>query len=219
MNTPVVFIIFNRPDTAERVFEVIRQVQPTKLLVVADGPRSNRPGAEQKCMATRSIIQKVDWNCEVHTNFSDVNLGCRDRISSGLNWVFEMVEEAITLKDDCLPHISFFRFCQALLNYYRNDTRVMHICGNYFGSSNQYLGESYFFSLFCPILGWVAWRRAWKYFDVAIPIWSELKFLLDHPRFFLRDSYVDDSYFKSLYARDYYSRINRKLHRIYNRLL
>ncbi|MFM6097505.1 MAG: glycosyltransferase family 2 protein, partial [Dolichospermum sp.] len=43
MKTPVAFIIFNRPDTTKRVFEAIRQAKPPKLLVIADGPRADRP--------------------------------------------------------------------------------------------------------------------------------------------------------------------------------
>jgi hypothetical protein len=63
--TPVAFIIFKRPDTTERVFETIRQAKPPKLLVVADGPRNDRPGEAEKCAATRAIIDRVDWDCEV----------------------------------------------------------------------------------------------------------------------------------------------------------
>ena len=102
LNTPVVLIIFNRPQTTERVFQAIRQAKAKKLLVIADGARLDRSGEVEKCQATRAIIDKVDWDCEVLTNYSDINLGCGLRVSSGLDWVFEEVEEAIILEDDCL---------------------------------------------------------------------------------------------------------------------
>ncbi|MFM6219414.1 MAG: glycosyltransferase family 2 protein, partial [Dolichospermum sp.] len=101
MKTPVAFIIFNRPDTTKRVFEAIRQAKPPKLLVIADGPRADRLGEAEKCAAARAIIEGVDWECEVLTNYSDVNLGCKIRVSGGLDWVFSEVEEAIILEDDC----------------------------------------------------------------------------------------------------------------------
>ncbi len=172
MGTPVAFLIFNRPDTTEKVFEAIRQAKPAKLLVVADGPRKNKPGEAEKCAATRAIINRVDWNCEVLTNFSDINLGCKKRVSSGLDWVFSQVEEAIILEDDCIPAPSFFNFCQTLLEYYRHDKRIMHIAGTNVQpvSRTKY---SYYFSKYNPCWGWATWRRAWKYYDIEMKTWYE----------------------------------------------
>ncbi|MBO7136114.1 MAG: nucleotide-diphospho-sugar transferase, partial [Spirochaetaceae bacterium] len=113
--TPVVMIIFNRPDTAEAVFEHVRKAQPPKLLLIGDGARQNKQGELEKVLKTREIAQKVDWNCEVLTNFSDENLGCKKRISSGLDWVFSIVDRAIILEDDFKPADTFFRFCDEML--------------------------------------------------------------------------------------------------------
>jgi hypothetical protein len=175
MSTPVVFLIFNRPDTTQQVFEAIRQAQPSKLLVVADGPRRDREEEAEKCQATRDIIKTVDWDCEVMTNYSEVNLGCRRRISSGLDWVFETVDEAIILEDDCIPDPTFFQFCQELLKTYRYDNRVMHIAGNNFGIVGSNPHESYRFSRLTPIWGWATWRRAWQYFDVDMKLWPQVQ--------------------------------------------
>ena len=112
MQTSVAFLVFNRPDTTEKVFEAIRQAKPPKLLVVADGPRAERPDEKEKCAAVRAVIDRVDWDCEVLKNYADVNMGCKYRISSGLDWVFDNVEEAIILEDDCLPHPTFFPVCR-----------------------------------------------------------------------------------------------------------
>ncbi|MFM6367343.1 MAG: glycosyltransferase family 2 protein, partial [Dolichospermum sp.] len=175
MKTPVAFIIFNRPDTTKRVFEAIRQAKPPKLLVIADGPRADRLGEAEKCAAARAIIEGVDWECEVLTNYSDVNLGCKIRVSGGLDWVFSEVEEAIILEDDCLPDPSFFPFCEELLERYRDDTRIAVISGqnNLFGyRSSPY---SYYFSKHPYIWGWATWRRAWKYYDVEMSLWTEIK--------------------------------------------
>ncbi len=166
LSTPVTFIIFNRPDTTERVFEAIRQAKPPQLLVIADGPRTNHPDDIEKCAAVRAIIEEVDWDCKVLTNFSENNLGCKQRVSSGLDWVFKIVEEAIILEDDCLPSQSFFRYCQELLERYRNNERIMLISG--YNSQGQWIidDQDYFFSNFGGIWGWASWRRAWQHFDV-----------------------------------------------------
>lgn len=170
LKTPVVLIIFNRPDRTEQVFNTIRQAQPAKLLVVADGPRSDRPEEAEKCALTRAIIEQVDWECEVLKNYSDVNLGCGVRVSTGLNWVFEQVEEAIVLEDDCLPHPHFFRFCEELLERYRHDNRIMSIAGNQhlLGYNHQLSKYSYYFSRYPLVWGWATWCRAWKHYDFGM---------------------------------------------------
>lgn len=173
LKTPVVLIIFNRPDTTEKVFEVIRQVKPSKLFVIADGPRLDRAGEVEKCAAARAIIDHVNWDCEVLKNYSDVNMGCKRRVSSGLDWVFDTVEEAIILEDDCLPHPTFFRFCENLLEKYRDDKRFMMICGtNVLGEWKSNI-QSYFFSYFTHCWGWATWKRAWNYYDVDMKLWPK----------------------------------------------
>lgn len=176
LDTPVVFIVFNRPDTTQQVFKEIAKAKPPKLLVVADGPRTDRPGEAEKCQATRAVIKLVDWPCEVYTNYAEANLGCKKRVSSGLDWAFELVEEAIILEDDCLPHPTFFRYCQELLEKYREDDRIGLISGcNLFPDTKSALGDyDYFFTKYIEIWGWASWRRVWKgYYDVSMASFPE----------------------------------------------
>ncbi|MBP2629115.1 MAG: hypothetical protein H6Q68_3826 [Firmicutes bacterium] len=173
--TPVVFIVFNRPNTTEQVFKEIRNAKPPTLLVIADGPRTDRPGEVEKCTAVRAIIEQVDWDCQVLTNYSDTNLGCRKRVASGLDWVFNIVDEAIILEDDCVPHPTFFCFCQELLKRYRTDERVMTISGNNFQYGRQRTAYSYYFSRYAHLWGWATWRRAWNCYDVDMKLWPEIR--------------------------------------------
>jgi hypothetical protein len=175
LKTPVLFLIFNRPDTTQRVFDAIRHAQPSRLFVAADGPREDRIGEAEKCEQVRSILTKVDWDCEVVTLFREKNLGCRKAVSSAIDWFFENVEEGIILEDDCLPSQSFFGYCQELLEYYRTDTRVMQICGSNLLKEWNRSGYSYLFSNYGPIWGWASWRRAWKLYDVEMRLWPEIK--------------------------------------------
>lgn len=172
LSTPVAFLIFNRPDLTEQVFAAIAQAKPKKLFVIADGPRF--PEEEAKCKKTREVIQKVDWDCEVLTDFSDQNLGCGRRLASGFDWVFSQVEEAIFLEDDTLPSPSFFSFCEEMLERYRHDERVMHINGD--NSVNQdRTDDSYYFSKYMHIWGWASWRRAWHHYDYFMKTWQNFK--------------------------------------------
>jgi hypothetical protein len=178
LRTSVVFIIFNRPDLSIKVFEEIRKARPSKLFIIADGPRENHPNDVEKCANVRAIVNNVDWECEVFKNYSTINLGCSLRCSTGISWVFEFVDEAIILEDDCLPNMSFFQFCQELLEHYREDERVMQISGDNFEFREDSRKYSYYFSMFShpvSIWGWATWKRAWSKYDYHLMHWPEIR--------------------------------------------
>jgi hypothetical protein len=175
MKTPVALIIFKRPDTTEKVFEAIRQAKPPKLFVIADGPRHDRDGEAEKCEATRAIIDRVDWDCEVFKDYSDINLGCAKRLPNGLDWVFSQVEKAIILEDDCVPHPTFFDFCDELLEKYQYDTRISLISGQNVQFGHQRNNYSYYYSRNILCWGWATWKRAWQNFDINMKMWPEIK--------------------------------------------
>lgn len=170
-DTPVLFLVFNRPDTTARVFEAIRAARPTRLFLAADGPRSDRPGEAERCQQARQIAMAVDWPCETRTLLREANLGCRGAVSSSIDWFFDQVEEGIVLEDDCVPDPSFFAYCSDLLARYRDDTRVMSISGDNFIGEHWRPTESYYFSAFTHIWGWASWRRAWAHYDVTMSDW------------------------------------------------
>jgi len=173
--TPILLIIFNRPDTTEKVFNEIKKIKPKKLFVSADGPRENKPGEKEKCLATRKIIDQVDWECEVYKKYSDVNLGCKLGVSSGIDWFFKNVEQGIILEDDCLPAQSFFKFCEELLEKYKNNDKIMMISGDNFQNGRQRGDGSYYFSKFSHIWGWATWRRAWEHYSVNMEGYPKFK--------------------------------------------
>lgn len=159
-DVPIAFIIFNRPDVTLRSFEAIAKVRPQKIFIIADGPRSNRLGEASKVQQTRSIAQHIDWPCEVYTNFSDVNLGCKLRVSSGISWVFKHTDRAIILEDDCLPAQSFFSYCREMLILYEHDKRVFSISGSNFAHQSTQHGHS--FSSYSLMWGWATWADRWN---------------------------------------------------------
>ena len=175
VKSPVIFIIFNRPDVTQRVFSAIAKARPKKLLVIADGTRTNYPDDKEKCKATRDIIETVNWDCEVIINYSKENMGCKNRVSSGLDWAFKQVEEAIILEDDCLPHPSFFRFCDELLKMYRNESHIAMISGDNFQFEKHVTKHSYYFSKYPHIWGWATWRHSWHNYEPDMKYWTELR--------------------------------------------
>jgi len=176
LSTAVASIIFNRPDATARVFAEIARAKPPKLLVVGDGPRSDRAGEADRVAMARDVVTRIDWECEVLTNFSDVNLGCKHRVSSGIDWIFDQVEEAIILEDDCLPDPSFFRFCEEMLEQYRDDKQIGMISGTNFQSGRRHGQASYYFSKYSIIWGWASWRDRWsESYDVKMTNWPEVR--------------------------------------------
>lgn len=175
MKTPVVFIIFNRPSQTKRVFETIRAARPETLLVIADGPR--REEEKEKCDETRAVIDTVDWPCTIIKRYSDTNRGARKTLAHGLIWAFSHVERAIVLEADCLPHASFYPFCEELLERYKDDERVMHIGGNFFQQRNRkfHCNNSYYFSILPHIWGFATWARAWKHYDPDMKQWPAVR--------------------------------------------
>lgn len=175
LQTPVLFLVFNRPDTTLRVFEAIRQAKPPRLYVAADGPRVGRAGEAERVAKVREIATAVDWPCEVITLFRDKNLGCKYAVSSAINWFFEKEKQGIILEDDCLPQPDFFPFCEALLDRYVSDERVSVITGDNFQGGKRRGDGSYYFSRYNHVWGWASWRRAWQVYDRDLTFWPEWK--------------------------------------------
>lgn len=163
---PILLLVFNRPELTRRTFSAIKAARPRKLYIAADGPRSGVDADQRNCMEVRAIVDQIDWPCQVRTLFREANQGCRNAVSSAIDWFFDDVEYGVILEDDCLPTGEFFSFCEALLEYYKEDRRIMQIAGVNLCEAEFREDESYTFSKYTPIWGWATWRRAWKHYDV-----------------------------------------------------
>lgn len=172
--TPILFLIYNRPEITRITFNEIAKIKPGKLYVSADGPKDQGAGLD-KCRKTRDVINSVDWDCELELNFSEKNLGCRDGVVAGINWFFAKEEMGIILEDDCVPSRDFFPFCRELLNHYRGDIRIMQISGRNFNRGWKRDSYSYYFSKYSFVHGWATWKRAWSLYDKGMAQWKKIK--------------------------------------------
>ncbi|TAE73016.1 MAG: glycosyltransferase family 1 protein [Bacteroidetes bacterium] len=165
LNTPILFLVFNRLDTTKQVFAKIREIQPRQLFIGADGARPEKEGEKEKVEAVRKyILENIDWECEVKTLFREQNLGCGVAVSEAITWFFENVEQGIILEDDTLPDLSFFGFCESLLERYKENQKIMMISGtNYlFGKKDKKdIDLDYYYSDLCSIWGWATWKNRW----------------------------------------------------------
>jgi hypothetical protein len=198
-DVPISFHVFNRPNATEKVFSEIRKIRPKQLFITADGPRDSRKDDLENCNKVRSIVKKIDWECELYTNFSDENKGSFRSTSEGISWVFEHVNRAIILEDDCVPGNIFFRYCRELLDYYEHDKRVGIISGNNFQNNINSTENSYYFSRYPHIWGWATWKRTWDQVDLSMRLWPEydkingLKGIFSHKKelYYWRKLYMD----------------------------
>lgn len=167
-DTPVLLIIFNRPEKTKRVFEAIKKQKPKFLYVAADGPRPGNIEDFEKCKAAREVIQ-VDWDCEFHTQYRDENRGCGKGPAEAITWFFENVEHGIILEDDSVPHTDFFVYCSELLYKYKDVKDIKVIGSANFQPKTKGNKFSYYFSMqngcFCS---WATWRRTWQEYDYFI---------------------------------------------------
>jgi hypothetical protein len=175
LKTSVLLIIFNRPDTTEQVFGMLRMIKPKRLYIAADGPRKHKDKEEFLCAKTREIVSMIDWECDVKRKYREENVGCKRNMSEAITWFFENEEEGIILEDDCLPDPTFFTFCEELLLKYKNVDKVKMISGNNFQFGKKYGNDSYYFSNIPSIWGWATWRRAWNDYDIDMKSYPEFK--------------------------------------------
>lgn len=175
-NIPILFIIFNRLDTTEQVFEQIKKQKPKYLYIAADGPRKNREDDIENCRKTREIVNKIDWDCELKTLFREENLGCGKAVSGAITWFFENVEMGVILEDDCLPHDDFFPYCEELLIKYKDNKAIKMISGDNFQDGIKRSDSSYYFSAYTHIWGWATWRRTWQEYDFSLNNISKKQF-------------------------------------------
>lgn len=166
---PVVVVVFNRPEVTQRLIQALAAVKPARLYVAADGPRHEDD--VPKCDAVRGLFDDLPWDCDVRRDFSTANLGCGRRLPTALDWVFQQEERAIVLEDDCIPHPSFFRYCDELLDRYAEDETVGCISGDCVPGVGTDANASYRFSWLPLIWGWATWRRAWVRYDHYLSDW------------------------------------------------
>lgn len=176
LKTPVLFLVFNRPEFTRITLERICKAAPTKLYVAADGPRAHVAEEAQICSTVRNLIADgINWPCEVSYLYRENNLGCGKAVKEAIDWFFSFEESGIILEDDCLPADSFFPFCEEMLDKYKDNPQVFHIAGSNFQYGKKRGNASYYFSSCIHVWGWATWRRAWQHYDTDMREYEMLK--------------------------------------------
>lgn len=162
---PIVLFIFKRLK-AVQIIQEISKIKPQKLYIIADGAR-NRDEIKQVEECRRQVEHSINWECEVVKNYSQANRGVYQNIGEGAKWVFSRESMAIFLEDDNLPESTFFEYCRDLLLKYKDEEKILWICGtNYLEDYRSETGESYYFTKHMLPCGWASWDYKFlKYYD------------------------------------------------------
>lgn len=171
---PVVLFFFRRQDTMVQILKRIEQVKPAKMYLISDGPRNSEE--RQEVLSCRKTVEEhITWECDIVRNYAEENRGVYNRIGEGAKWVFSMEETAIFLEDDNLPEVSFFEYCQEMLELYQKDTRVLWVCGtNYLTRYQPADNSSYMFTRHLLPCGWASWSDKFlSYYDGDLKLLSE----------------------------------------------
>jgi hypothetical protein len=174
-DVPVLLVTFNRPANAQKVFDAIRKIRPSKFYMFSDAPGVGNESDAVNVLECRKIIEQIDWDCEVKTKFETVNLGCGPGPMSAITWMFQHEEKGIILEDDCLPHESFFDYCKFMLDKYEHEPRIMHIAGTRWNEEYKVDNCDHFYSTIGHIWGWATWKRAWQQYDYEMKSWDKRK--------------------------------------------
>lgn len=205
--SPILFLIFNRPEETRSVFDEIRKYKPSHLYIAADGPRAGRGNEVLQCNEARQVVDLIDWPCETQTLFRDENLGCKTAVSQAISWFFECEEAGIILEDDCLPNHSFFIFCQEMLEKYRSHPEVGMIAGVNFQMGERRGDGDYYFSKYMHIWGWATWSDRWQNsYDVDIRAWPSFRKSQDFLE--ITKSRSNRSYWETIFERVYRGKID-----------
>lgn len=177
VDVPVALIFFARPDVLKETFAAVKRARPSRLFLIQDGPREGNMDDVENVQKCRDVVSDIDWECEVHTDYSESNIGCGKRIYSGLTSAFKIVDRLVIIEDDCVPGESFLRFCEEILEKYKNDERIGFISGmNHLGVYDD-CNDDYFYTSSGTIWGWATWKRVWDTVDFNMEYLSDERVL------------------------------------------
>jgi len=176
MSVPILLLTFNRPDYFSKVYDQVKKYKPETLLVYSDGPRTDYPSDIEKINKCRLLVNEIDYYCDIKKLYKDKNVGLHTAIPEALDWFFSNVSHGIILEDDCLPNMSFFKFCELMLEKYYDNEKVSIVTGGNIVNDKFESSYDYLFSKgLCWIWGWATWRQAWQKYDMNLQKWDSFK--------------------------------------------
>ena len=217
--TPILLVISGQSDSfLRRIYNELQLIEPQRLYLFYDAPVGEilKTNNEQ----IESVFNEITWKCKLKVFRNKTFLGYDATVLKAAGWFFRQETEGIVLDGRSIPPPGFFAFCSCLLEKYRNDERIGHICGSDFLKRDKRTKtkDSYYFSKLINVSsGWASWRRVWKNMSAQIKTFHSFKKLniikeIPSHRPFLDQWYYWDHFDKYWEARyEYANLINNRL--------
>lgn len=167
--TPILLLGYNRPDKFQSLIESIRTSKPQKLVLVIDGPRTNKNGDIEKVQKVRDLANRIDWTDDVELLFRPENIGLRASVENAVTQVTEQYGKVIVVEDDVRVGPDWFNYAEFMLQKHQDNLQIEHVSGynaipsniltSKYGSRLSRYPESY---------AWATWNRAWKHYDSSL---------------------------------------------------
>ena len=172
---PVLYIVFARPEYACQSFAAIKKAQPRKLYFYSNKAREDRPDEVKRNEEVRSLVNQIDWECELKTWFRDEYVDVFTSLWGAIDWIFDNEKEAIVIEEDVVTSPAFFEYASTLLDKYRDNKKVSIISGD--NATPQYnpKGLGYFPTRIADIFGWASWADRWHALDREMKYWPKFR--------------------------------------------
>lgn len=161
VDVPVRINIWIRPECQRRQWEIIKKARPSILFIQSDGGRNEK---EWKAIReNRKLIDEgIDWECQVYRAYEEKNNGMYAMSKKVYELIWSTVDRCILLEDDLIPSVSYFSFCEELLERYKDDERIECICGMNHLEKYTEPKADYFFARQGSIWGVATWKRVFQ---------------------------------------------------------
>ena len=174
MKTPLLLLLFNRPELTKKLIARLKLIKPKKIYINIDGPRNGNLKDQVLCKEVLKLIKKIEWPCKKYIKINKTNKGCRKSVYNAITWAFLKENKLIILEDDCFPSNFFFGYCEQLLKKYKYENKIKVISGSNF-QKNKFGEADYYFSKYLHCWGWATWKRAWKNYDNSMSFWKSFQ--------------------------------------------
>lgn len=177
INTPVAVFFYNRPETLKEVINQLSMIKAPCIYLISDGFERGNETNRQLVLECRTIASQCSRFGKVETIYRENRVGLFSNITKGIEEVFEREDTCIFLEDDTVPSLTFFTYCDELLERYRNSPEIISISGfklfhNWWSPNTG--DQSYFFSRYPQVWGWATWKNKWQtHYDKDLNSWPE----------------------------------------------
>lgn len=159
--------VWIRPECQRKQFEVLKKARPSTLFLISDGGRNEKEW--EAIRQNRSMFDnEIDWDCTVYKIYEEKNNGLYTMSRRGADLIWSKVDRCIFLEDDCIPSVSYFKFCAELLEKYKDDQRILCICSMNQAEVWDKTDNDYFFAERGPIIGQAMWKRTYEQRDFQL---------------------------------------------------